>query len=292
MKKEKKIIIIGNKGMLGSDLSDLLTFENIDFKGYDINDCDITKYNDIYKLINGDEKVTNIINCAAYTNVDGCEDNIDQALDVNGKAVENLVKICKEKEIHLTHISSDYVFDGEKKEPYMEQDATNPLSVYGKSKLAGEWSVSQLGDKGLIIRSSWLYGKNGNNFVEAIIKKLETKEEIKVVKDQIGSPTYTVDLAKIIFILSTNYKWGLFHVVNSGYCSWYKFAVWIAKFLGYDSNQIQKITTEEFERKATRPKYSVLATKRLEKTIPDLLRNWRLALQQYLIDTKRKVKIK
>jgi dTDP-4-dehydrorhamnose reductase len=191
------------------------------------------------------------------------------------------------EQIHLTHISTDYVFEGLRKQPYLEQDETSPLSVYGKTKLEGERHVRALGGKGLVIRTAWLYGKHGKNFIDTILNKLELAVPIKVIDDLTGCPTYTMDLANVIIQLALSSKSGLFHVVNKGCCTWYEFALKAAEIMKYNSKNIIPIKSLDLNRKAERPKYSVLSTLRLEKTLPEHLRSWEDALYQYLIETKR-----
>ena len=169
----------------------------------------------------------------------------------------------------------------------MEQDRPEPLSIYGKSKLAGEGWVVGMGDKGLIIRTAWLYGKNGKNYIDTILNKLELGIDVSITNDQVGCPTYTIDLANAVIKLATNYKSGIFNVVNSGYCTWYNFAVHAAKLMNYDVKHLKIITTEDLQRKAKRPKYCVLSLNRLERTLPDKMRHWKDALNQYLIETEK-----
>jgi dTDP-4-dehydrorhamnose reductase len=283
------IIVLGCKGMLGSDLIELFNYEEgIHVRGYSHNECDVSNLKDIENVLSGTcGSISHVINCSAYTNVDGCEEYPDLAYKVNTDGPRFLADICLKEQIHLTHISTDYVFEGLKNKPYLEQDETIPLSVYGKSKLAGEGFIKAMGNKGLVIRTAWLYGKHGNNYIDRILNKLELAVQVKVITDSQGCPTYTMDLANCIIQLALGMKSGVFHVVNSGSCTWYDFAIKAAEFVKYNKDLIIPIKSKELYRKAERPHYSVLSTLRLEKTLSEPLRKWEDALYQYLIETKR-----
>lgn len=287
------IVIFGCDGMLGSDIMEMLDYERannnqLSFRGYTEQQCDITSFEDVDSYIgNTHGSITHVINCAAYTNVDGCEDNEEHAMKVNGEGPKLLAELCLANQIHLTHFSTDYVFEGIAESPYLEQHETNPLSAYGRSKLAGEGFVRAMGNKGLVIRTSWLYGKNGKNFIDTILNKLDLGVDVSIVDDQIGSPTYTMDLANVTIQLALSNKSGLFHACNSGECSWYDFAVEAAKALEYNLSHLKRIKSYDLVRKAPRPKYSVLSMERLNKTLPEPVRKWEDGLKQYLLETKR-----
>jgi dTDP-4-dehydrorhamnose reductase len=289
MSRDINVVVLGSEGMLGSDLIELFRYEeDIHVRGYSRRECDITSSQDIFDTLGGTEgSITHVINCAAYTDVDGCESNPELAHKTNTEAIKNLSEICLKEKIHFTHISTDYVFEGLKKEPYLEQDEAIPLSIYGKTKLAGEGFVRAMGGKGLVIRTAWLYGKHGKNFIDTVLNKLDLAVPVKVIDDLIGCPTYTMDLANTIIQLTLSYKSGIFHVVNTGFCSWYQFACKAAEFMKYNKNLIIPIKSAELNRKAERPRYSALSTIRLERTLPEPLRKWEDALNQYLIETKR-----
>ena len=291
MKEEKQqpnIVVFGAEGMLGKDLIEMLSYEdNISYRGYSRSECDITDYNDVYSAIGGAYNITNVINCAAYTDVDGCEDNEDTAYAVNAKSLEHMAKICLESEIHLTHISTDYVFQGNRVEPYLEQDKASPLSVYGKSKLSGEGHVRGMGDKGLVIRTSWLYGKHKKNFVDTALDKLELGVGVNAVGDQTGSPTYTMDLANVIIQLAISFKSGIFHASNSGYCTWYEFIKRACHLTDLNEHLIRRVSWKTLNLKAERPAFSVLSMNRLNRTLPEPVRSWEDGLAQYLSEIKR-----
>lgn len=257
-----KVIILGAYGMLGYDLQHV--FPDAVFYGKEL---DITCKEKVVKtILSGKPDV--VINAAAYTDVDGCEDNADHAFRVNGEGLLNIVEACHKTSTRLVHYSTDYVFDGTKEE-YLESDTPNPINIYGRSKMFGEQKIQENMLNYLIIRTSWLFGTKGANFVDTMLKLSGQMDEVKVVDDQFGKPTYTMDLAKktkdIIDMES-----GIYHLTNEGVCSWYEFASAIIP-------NVVPCSSEEFIRKAKRPKYSVLKN---TKTQP--MRHWREALNDYL----------
>ncbi|MFH0948416.1 MAG: dTDP-4-dehydrorhamnose reductase [Elusimicrobiota bacterium] len=313
-----KILITGC-GMLGTDLCEILSGEN-EIHGIDIkqstyhlplttyHSLDITDFEKTYKTITKINPEI-VIHTAAWTDVDGAEKNPTDAYRLNVLGTRNIALACQRFDATMVYISSDYVFDGEKKEPYIEFDKANPLSVYGKSKYYGELIVQQLLNKFFIVRSSWLYGANGKNFVKTIINLAQEKkpgrfacgEELKIVNDQIGCPTYTKDLAEAIKVLLTTYHlplttglYGTYHITNSESCSWYEFAKEIVKHVGTNSFvqnagcKVLPTTTEEFKRPAKRPKNSILKNFMWELNGFEPLRNWQEALSDYLKDNTDK----
>lgn len=271
-----RILITGSNGMLGSDIVN--EFYDFDLYYFDKNKLNIANNGDILK--NFQEIKPNVVfNCAAYTDVDGSETNKETALKINAEAVRNLAKACKKFNSALVHFSTDYVFDGQKKIGYSEDDRKNPLNYYGYTKSLGEDYVQQELKKYFIIRSSWLFGKNGKNFVDAIIKKSKDKE-IKVVDDQTGSPTYTKDLAKAVKeLLIKNYDYGIYHITNSGKCTWFEFAQEILK-QSNSKAKVMPITSEELNRPAKRPVCSILLNTKFKNKLPF----WNDALNRYLGD--------
>jgi dTDP-4-dehydrorhamnose reductase len=264
--------------MLGYDLIKLLN--GFDLTLWDKEEIDIADEYQVKTKI-GNLKPEFIINCAAYTAVDDCETNKDLALRVNSQAVGYLAQTAKKIGAILVHISTDYVFDGKNRRGY-EEDAQEfgPVNFYGESKLLGENLLKNLTDKHYLIRTSWLYGQNGSNFVETMLKLGKEKNEIKVVNDQFGKPTYTVDLAQqILYILNNNLPFGIYHVTNetkAGGISWYEFAVKIFELKKLNT-KIIPCTSSEFPRPARRPEYSVLINTKLP-----LMRDWQQALAEYL----------
>lgn len=270
------ILVVGANGMLGRDLLALLGDRGY---GVDIADIDITSPESVLKVI-GELKPKVVVNCAAYTDVDGCESNTESAMSVNGEGVAYLAMACRDCGALLVQISTDYIFDGGKGSPYVEDDAPCPLSVYGESKLAGEMNAAFCPDY-LIVRTQWLYGLHGKNFVETMLRLGSEKDELAVVDDQIGSPTWTVDLGRAIIALIDNGCRGIYHAANSEYCSWNGFAKAIFEEAGLNV-VVRSMTTVELNRPARRPLYSTLACTKLTHDTGFLPQSWRTALQGYL----------
>jgi len=284
----RKILLIGADGQLGNDICKVL--DKKELIPLTISDIDITDKDAVSRII-GRHKPDVVINTAAYTNVDGCEDHDKEAFDVNAFGVKNVCLACKENDSVLVHISTDYVFDGKKGKPYTEADIPNPKTVYGISKLAGEEYVRSMLKKYFLIRTCGLYGekgsmgKGGGNFVESMLKLAEQKPVIRVVGDQVVSPTYTLDLARKMSQLIRTENYGLYHIVNKGSCSWYEFAKKIFELTGAKV-KVESATTDEFRSKARRPAYSVLDNSNLRKLGLDELRTWDEALRAYLEEKK------
>jgi len=268
--------VVGANGMLGCDLTALLGDRG---HGVDIADIDITSPESVLKVI-GALKPEVVINCAAYTDVDGCESNIETAMAVNGEGVAYLAMACRDLGALLVQVSTDYVFDGGKGTPYVEDDAPCPLSVYGESKLAGEMNAASCPEY-LIVRTQWLYGLHGKNFVETMLRLGAEKDELTVVDDQIGSPTWTVDLARAIIALIDSGCRGIYHAANSEYCSWNGFAQAIFEEAGLHVS-VRPMTTTELNRPARRPLYSTLECSKLTGDTGFRPQAWRNALQEYL----------
>ena len=244
---------------------------------------DITNYDDILALLK-EENVNMIINCAAYTNVDKAEDEANIAYVVNAAAADDLARAAAEVGAKMIHISTDYVFDGKGHKPYTENNITNPIGMYGQTKCAGENRVfERLGDNGIIIRTAWLYSNYGKNFVKTIIKAGLEKEELKVVFDQIGTPTFAMDLADAIFKIINSEKWigGIYHFTNEGVCSWYDFAEAIREIHKL-SCDIIPVHSNEYQTKAERPYYSVLDKTKIKETYGIVISHWRWALERCL----------
>lgn len=274
-----KILITGSNGMLGHDLVDVLDKKH-DLILTDSKVLDITDNKQAIEYI-CNVKPDIVINSAAYTDVDGCEENQDLAYSVNGEGVRNLALACKEVNCPLVHISTDYVFDGSATEPIPEDGEIGPISIYGKSKLKGEEAIQEILDKFFIIRTAWLYGINGRNFPKTMLELAESHSEITVVYDEVGTPTYTPDLASgIAELIETDY-YGIYHLTNSGSCSWCEFARYIFEIAGKDVKVIP-VTASEFARPAPRPSYSVLENKNwIEKGFKPL-RDYKEAIKDYI----------
>lgn len=263
-----KVLVTGGRGQLAKCIkmaSKRRADLNISFE--DSSLFDITNSSQMRVYLSKNKDFEFLINCAAYTNVDLAEKNKDKAYQVNAEGAEKLAKICKEFNIKLVHISTDFVFDGSNTRPYKETDVPNPSSVYGASKLQGEKNIMERLSSYFIIRTSWMYSEFGSNFVKTILRLADTQKEIKVVSDQIGSPTNAHDLAdfllEIISINSTNY--GTYHFSNTGETSWYGFAKEVFRICNVSAD-LQPISSSAYASLANRPKYSVLDTKKGKKT--------------------------
>jgi dTDP-4-dehydrorhamnose reductase len=270
------ILVTGANGMLGHDLMAVLEG---DVRGLDLPEIDITSLESVRRTLLT-LKPAVIVNAAAYTDVDGCESNIDTAMEVNGEGVGLLALTAREIGAKLVQVSTDYVFDGGKGSPYLEDDLQKPLSVYGESKLAGEMNAAMAPDH-LVVRTQWLYGLHGKNFVETMIRLGGEKSELTVVDDQIGSPTFTKDLALAIKALIEKGCSGTYHAANSGFCSWNGFAKAIFEEQG-QSVTVNPMTTEQLNRPARRPLYSTLDCSKLSADTGLVMRPWREALKEYL----------
>ncbi|MEN6321450.1 MAG: dTDP-4-dehydrorhamnose reductase [Syntrophaceae bacterium] len=275
-----KILILGYKGMLGSDLV-LRLIGSHDVIGRDIEDFDIASA-DACEHIISDAEPDVVINAAAYTDVDGCESNKELCFSVNAEGVKNIAVICKDKGIKIVHFSTDYVFNGKKETPYLEDDLCDPINVYGCSKLAGEQYLQQYSNNYLLIRSSWLYGRNGKNFVRTIVEKARTEKSLKIVDDQVGSPTFTWDLARAVQLLVEGQYNGIFHITNRGHCSWYEFAQKIVKFSSANDVAVYPITSDVLSRPANRPSYSVLGCRKFIESTGKTMRYWQVALGDFI----------
>ena len=275
-----KILVCGANGMLGQDLIKQLTAENHDIDATDygtLNICDLEQI-----IMRVKEFVPDmIINCAAHTNVDGCETDIDNAYRINAIGPKNLAIAANMVYASLVHISTDYIFDGETNRSYLEEDFPNPQSVYGKSKYFGEQNVKALTNKYFILRTQWLYGVGGKNFVKTMLNLAKNSLSLKVVNDQFGSPTYTADLAEVICRLIKTSAYGTYHVTNSGYCTWFQFTKDIMELAGI-AIEINPCATEEFPRPAKRPKFSVLENLNLRLCGFREMRHYKDALKYYL----------
>lgn len=275
--KELIILVTGANGQLGNEFVRQLQSTNtvVGLGKVELDVTNIEEVNDVVLNIQPDV----IIHTAAYTAVDECEKNPLRAFEVNTLGSYYVAKAAKQNNAKMINFSSDYIFDGKKDTPYLEVDSPNPQSIYGISKYLGE-ELTKLCENHLIIRTSWLYGHGGKNFVNTMLGLVE-KEKIKVVDDQVGTPTYVNDLVRITLKIMHEQR-GTYHISNSGTCSWYEFAKAIFEEAGYDPNMITRTTTEQFGALATRPSFSVLHSSNLQKIGLSPLRNWRNALKDYI----------
>ena len=267
-----KVLVTGANGMLGQDLCPILQDEGYDVTETDVQTLDITNPKMVDEVLSK-EKPDIVIHCAAYTNVDKAEEDIKTAELINVRGTENIAKACKKYDAEMVYISTDYVFDGKGTRPYQPDDKANPIDAYGKTKLGGEEVVRKNLEKYYICRTSWLYGHHGKNFVETMIS-LADKPELKVVDDQVGCPTWTVDLSNAIVKIIKDKKYGTYHTCGGGSTSWYGFAKEIFKYAGLNVN-LKPCTTDEFPRPAKRPAYSIMDNN-------GICRNWKIALKNYI----------
>ena len=284
----RRILVIGAKGMLGKDLVEILRSSSrvdqhldCEILGWDIEEIDIQEEkNTITKIESLRPNI--VINIAAYTNVDGCESHDEKAFAINAEGMRHVALGALRCRAKVVYLSTDYIFDGKKREPYLEDDPPHPLSVYGRSKLRGEQYVQEMVEDALIVRTQWLYGKYGNNFVASVLRQAREKKVLSIVNDQVGSPTYTIDLSRAISVLIQCDARGVFHVANSDLCTWFAFGQEILKLSGMEGVRIVPISSEEVGRPATRPLYSVLNTEKLKRETGMTLRPWSEALKAYL----------
>jgi dTDP-4-dehydrorhamnose reductase len=275
-----KVLVTGAKGMLGLDLTDALS-QRYEVYGRDIDDFDITREKETMDAIIG-IRPDIVIHAAAYTDVDGSESHIDVANSVNGGGTKNVASACNELGSKMVYISTDYVFDGTKSGAYSEEDPPCPINAYGRSKLEGERWVRTLVDQFVIVRTAWLFGRGGNNFVKSILKLAREKGALSVVNDQIGSPTYAVDLSRAIYGLTEKECQGIYHITNGGTCSWYEYAQEILAMSGLGKISVHPISSHQLNRAAKRPCNSVLDRGKFERETGYRMRPWREALRDYL----------
>ena len=290
--KDIKWGITGGSGQLAKSLVNLLNHCGIPNVVWSREDLDISDFTSLEKIKKS--KISVLINCAAWTDVDGAEDETKKALLVNKVGAENVALAARELEIPLIHISTDYVFSGNGQRPWKVNDDTVPTTQYGMTKLMGEEAIRDVWpDKGIILRTAWLYGPYGKNFAKTILRKiLSTKDPIRVVNDQLGQPTSTVDLAKqILRCIDLECPPGIYHATNSGEASWWEFASELANLCGVDGNRIQAVTSKEFASKAKRPTYSVLDLSDWDRLGIEPMQDWRGALVEIFPEIQKAVEV-
>jgi dTDP-4-dehydrorhamnose reductase len=307
-----RILVVGDKGQLGNELKDVLAlgkselgavpaaYDGADVTGIDIDALDIADadavrsdftcgerpgvgvHAEVERVGEVDGAYDIIINCAAMTNVDTCEADAESAMRANAIGARNLAAAARRIGAKFVHLSTDYVFDGCADAPYREWDATAPATVYGKSKLLGERYATQACRETFIVRTSWLYGRVGNNFVKTILGLARDRDSIKVVDDQMGNPTHANDLAHHILKIALTEEYGVYHCTGEGVCSWYDFATEIVRLSDLDCD-VTACTTEEFPRPAPRPAYSAMDHLMLRCTVGDEMREWREAIASFIV---------
>ena len=288
-----KILITGCHGQLGNELISILNsgkseigpmpsaLENAEICAVDIDTLDISDVTAVKSLVAA-EKCDVIINCAAMTNVDGCESDYETAFKVNAMGVRNLAMAAKSVDAKLIHVSTDYVFAGDGVRPYVEWDKVDPQSAYGASKALGETYALEFNDKTFVVRTSWLYGYVGKNFVKTVRRILKEKGGMTVVNDQRGNPTNANDLAHHLLKLALTEEYGIYHCTGEGECTWFDFAKKIAELSGYDGDIVKPCTSDEFPSPTKRPAFSSLRNLALQCTVGNEMRNWEVAIKSYI----------
>ncbi|MBD3309203.1 dTDP-4-dehydrorhamnose reductase [candidate division KSB3 bacterium] len=281
-----KVIVTGARGMVGTDLLHILDEQHIETLACDLPQCDILNADQFEEMVALFQPDT-IIHTAAYTNVDQAESDREAARELNEIGTMHVATIAKTYQAKLVSLSTDYVFDGTQTRPYTEDDPPHPVGVYGETKRRGEEQIQRiLGDQEyLIVRTAWLYGRHGKNFVETIRQLALQQRTLRVVDDQTGSPTYTRDLARGILALLQQNGSGIVHVTNSGVCTWYEFAKTILDYTGITDVTVQPISSADLQRPAPRPGFSVLDTSKFTALTGQTIRHWKHALHAYLQET-------
>lgn len=275
-----KVFVTGVKGQLGYDVVNELLKRGIEAIGVDIEEMDITDSASVNKVMK-EAAPDAVIHCAAYTAVDAAEDNVDICRKVNADGTQNIANVCKELDIKMIYISTDYVFDGKGTRPWEPDDERHPLNVYGQTKYEGELAVQNTLEKYFIVRIAWVFGVNGKNFIKTMLNLAETRNRLTVVNDQFGSPTYTYDLARLLVDMVQTDKYGVYHATNEGICTWYEFACEIFKQAGI-SVEVVPVSADEYKARAERPENSRMDKDKLEQNGFERLPSWQDALMRYL----------
>lgn len=276
-----KVFVTGVKGQLGHDVVNELEKRGIEAVGVDVEEMDITDAAACETVIKK-AKPDAIIHCAAYTAVDAAEENVELCRRVNAEGTRNIAKVCQELDIKMMYISTDYVFNGQGERPWEPDDHREPLNVYGLTKYEGEIAVEQLVKKYFTVRIAWVFGINGKNFIKTMLRLGKERGAVSVVDDQIGSPTYTYDLARLLADMIQTDRYGRYHATNEGLCSWYEFACEIFRQAGMDSVAVTPVDSSSFPAKAKRPANSRMSKEKLEENGFKRLPAWQDALGRYL----------
>ena len=275
-----RVLVTGVKGQLGYDVVKECEKRGIEAIGVDIEEMDITDPEAVQKVI-PEIQPDAVIHCAAYTAVDAAEDNVSLCMRINAAGTEHIADVCKRLDIPMMYISTDYVFDGEGTRPWEPDDKRNPLNIYGHSKSEGEIAVERRMKKFFIVRIAWVFGKNGKNFIKTMLRLGKERGAVSVVDDQIGSPTYTYDLARLLVDMIQTDKYGIYHATNEGLCSWYEFACEIFKQAGLDV-KVTPVSSEAFPAKAKRPHNSRMSKEKLTEMGFERMPAWQDAVGRYL----------
>ena len=280
-----KILLTGFKGQLGYNFKKLFDSLKIEYIATDYQELDITNNESLEHFFNENKDFTHIINCAAYNDVDKAENEIEQCIKVNEEAPLIIARYAKKMGAVFVTYSTDFVFDGHKIKPYMEEDVPNPLSVYGKSKYEGENKVLKIYNKSFIIRTSWLFGIGGNNFNKQVISWSRLRDSLNIVDDQVSAPTYSADLAEFSWKLIQTEKYGLYHITNSGEASKYDQAKYVLEKIGWEG-KLNRAKTVDFNLPAKRPEYSKLSSEKVEKLLGEKIPTWQSGIDRFLEEMK------
>ena len=280
-----KILLTGFKGQLGYNFKKLFDSLKIEYIATDYQELDITNNESLEHFFNENKDFTHIINCAAYNDVDKAENEIEQCIKVNEEAPLIIARYAKKMGAVFVTYSTDFVFDGHKIKPYMEEDVPNPLSVYGKSKYEGENKVLKIYNKSFIIRTSWLFGIGGNNFNKQVINWSRLRDSLNIVDDQVSAPTYSADLAEFSWKLIQTEKYGLYHITNSGEASKYDQAKYVLEKIGWEG-KLNRAKTVDFNLPAKRPEYSKLSSEKVEKLLGEKIPTWQSGIDRFLLEMK------
>ena len=280
MDNKLKVLVTGIRGQLGYDVVKELSHRGLVPVGVGREEMDITDVATVERVIT-DAKVQAVIHCAAYNAVDKAEDDVENCRKGNVDGARNIAAVCKKLDIKMLYVSTDYVFDGGGRRAWTPEDIPNPLGVYGRSKYDAELAVQELLTKFFVVRISWAFGVNGNNFVKTMLRLSESRDCLSVVNDQIGSPTYTEDLAVLLVDMIQTEKYGIYHATNEGDCTWYEFACEIFRMAG-KTMTVTPVTTAEYGAKAPRPQNSRMSKDKLVENGFRRLPHWQSALERYL----------
>lgn len=278
-----KVLVTGAKGQLGHDLMNELAGRGIDAVGVDVQEMDITDKEACERVIKA-EQPDAVIHCAAYTAVDAAEDNVQLCRKINAEGTRNIARVCGEMDIKMMYISTDYVFNGQGERPWEPDDHREPLNIYGLTKYEGEIAVEQLVKKFFIVRIAWVFGIGGKNFIKTMLRLGKERGAVSVVNDQIGSPTYTLDLSRLLTDMIQTDKYGRYHATNEGLCSWYEFACEIFRQAGMDEVVVTPVDSTAFPAKAKRPMNSRMSKEKLSDNGFVRLPDWKDALSRYLTE--------
>ena len=276
-----RVLLIGSNGQLGNDFRKLFDKKNIEYTATDYKELNIVNSTDLEEFFKENSNFSHIINCAAYNDVDKAENEMEQCIKINEEALLIIARYVKKMGAIFVTYSTDFVFDGQKRGSYREEDTPNPLSVYGKSKYEGENKVLKIYNKSFIIRTSWLFGIGGNNFNKQVISWIKSRDTLNIVDDQVSAPTYSVDLAEFSWKLIQTEKYGLYHITNNGEASKYDQAKYVLEKIGWKGT-LETAKTEDFNLPAKRPHFSKLSSEKVEKLLGEKIPDWKSGIDRYL----------